>query len=245
MKYQRAKDVAKGVIIATLVVGVMPTAFAKVGGVTIPVNYNNIKIVVDGKEVKTDKEPFTYEGTTYLPVRAVGEAVGKEVKWDSATQTVTLSGGEQTEAEVKKPEETIVEKEPVKEEAVKETPTKEETKKKGKVIYSANGIVVTYKGTTSNNALTNKQLNLTIENTLDRDLTVQVRNFTVNEESVYPIFSCDVSEGKTVNDEIYIMQSDLDANEIKDLKEYEFSFYVYDRADWAYRIESEKIRVKV
>lgn len=54
--------------------------------------YNNIKIVVDGKQVTTDShnEPFIYNGTTYLPVRAVGEAVGKEVTWDSNTNTVYL-----------------------------------------------------------------------------------------------------------------------------------------------------------
>lgn len=96
MKHQRLKDIVMGAVVATLIVGVTPTAFAKVSSMSIPVNYNNIKVVVDGKELKTDKEPFTYEGTTYLPVRAVAEAVGKEVKWDSATQTVTLSDSSST-----------------------------------------------------------------------------------------------------------------------------------------------------
>ena len=35
-------------------------------------------------------EPFIYEGTTYLPVRAVGEALGKAVTWDGATKTVYI-----------------------------------------------------------------------------------------------------------------------------------------------------------
>ncbi len=39
----------------------------------------------------TPAEPFIYNGTTYLPVRAVGEAVGKEVAWDNDTKTVTLT----------------------------------------------------------------------------------------------------------------------------------------------------------
>lgn len=33
-------------------------------------------------------EPFTVNGTTYLPVRAIGEALGKDVKWDGETKTV-------------------------------------------------------------------------------------------------------------------------------------------------------------
>ena len=80
-----------------------PAAYAKVANMDIPVMFNNIKIVVDGKELKTDKEPFIYEGTTYLPVRAVGEAVGKNVTWDAASKTVILGETEQKEQE-KEPE---------------------------------------------------------------------------------------------------------------------------------------------
>lgn len=90
MKYQRLKNMILGAMVATLIVGTAPTAFAKESKMNIPVSFNNIKVIIDGKELKTDKEPFTYEGTTYLPVRAVAEAVGKDVKWDSKTQTVIL-----------------------------------------------------------------------------------------------------------------------------------------------------------
>lgn len=96
MKLQKAKDILTGAIVATLLLGTIPTAFAKVSDMTIPVSYKNIKIVIDGQELKTDKEPFIYDGTTYLPVRAVGEAVSKVVGWDGATNTVTLNSGEIT-----------------------------------------------------------------------------------------------------------------------------------------------------
>lgn len=96
MKFQRTKDILTGVIISALVITMGTTAFAKVSKMNIIANYNNIKIVVDGKELKTDKEPFIYDGTTYLPVRAVGEAVGKTVSWDGNTNTVTLSSSEKT-----------------------------------------------------------------------------------------------------------------------------------------------------
>ncbi len=55
---------------------------------------NGIKIVLDGKVFTaydaTGKrvEPILYNGTTYLPVRAIGEAFGKEVSWDGANATV-------------------------------------------------------------------------------------------------------------------------------------------------------------
>ncbi len=63
---------------------------------TIKVTYNNIKIVVDGVEISPKDangkavEPFIYNGTTYLPVRAIGDAIGKEVGWDGSTSTVYL-----------------------------------------------------------------------------------------------------------------------------------------------------------
>ena len=36
-------------------------------------------------------EPFISEGTNYLPVRAVAEALGLKVDWDSASSTVVLT----------------------------------------------------------------------------------------------------------------------------------------------------------
>lgn len=58
--------------------------------------YNNIKLVVAGEEVIPKDangkvvEPFVIDGTTYLPVRAVGEALGQAVSWDGATNTVYI-----------------------------------------------------------------------------------------------------------------------------------------------------------
>ncbi len=90
MKFQRIRDMICGALIASLVLCSGTVAFAKVANMTIPVSYNNIKVVVDGKQLSTSKEPFTYEGTTYLPIRAVAEAVGKDVTWDGTTKTVYL-----------------------------------------------------------------------------------------------------------------------------------------------------------
>lgn len=61
---------------------------------TLNANYMDIKLVIDGVEVVPKDavgnivEPFVVDGTTYLPVRAVGEALGKEVTWDGNTKTV-------------------------------------------------------------------------------------------------------------------------------------------------------------
>ncbi|MFR3786265.1 MAG: stalk domain-containing protein [Agathobaculum desmolans] len=63
---------------------------------TITVQYSDIKLVVDGVKVTPKDadgitvEPFIYNGTTYLPVRAVGNAIGKQVTWDGKSKTVYL-----------------------------------------------------------------------------------------------------------------------------------------------------------
>lgn len=60
--------------------------------------YMNIKLVVDGAQVEPKDangnyiEPFVYNGTTYLPVRAIGQAFKKEVTWDGSTATVFIGG---------------------------------------------------------------------------------------------------------------------------------------------------------
>ena len=101
---KKAKEFILGALVGSMAMGGCVTAFGSNGTKTIQAVYKNIKVMIDGKELKTDKEPFTYEGTTYLPVRAVAEAVGKSVKWDSATQTVILGDeSEQTQPVVEAP----------------------------------------------------------------------------------------------------------------------------------------------
>lgn len=67
-------------------------AVAKDIQTTIDVAYKNIKIYADGNLVNTngDNEAFIYNGTTYLPVRAVGEAFNKAVEWDGSTSSVYI-----------------------------------------------------------------------------------------------------------------------------------------------------------
>lgn len=68
--------------------------FAKQISETIDAVYMNVKLVIDGEEIIPKDangnivEPFIYNGTTYLPVRAIGEAFNKDVHWDGGTATV-------------------------------------------------------------------------------------------------------------------------------------------------------------
>lgn len=92
---KRIPTFAAGMLTMALLGGLFTTA--KNAYQKIDVLYNDVKIILDGETLEpTDAvgnpvEPFIYNGTTYLPVRAVATAFDKEVAWDEETFTVTLT----------------------------------------------------------------------------------------------------------------------------------------------------------
>lgn len=68
------------------------TGFAVDAWQSINVLPNTIKVIVDGKEVQADN--FLYNDTTYLPIRAVSEALKMNVQYDSATSTAVISSAD-------------------------------------------------------------------------------------------------------------------------------------------------------
>jgi hypothetical protein len=73
------------------------TVFASTGWQSVQIWYNNIKINLDGEEITPRDargnvvDPFIMDGTTYLPVRAIGEALGLDVEWNGNTHTVFIT----------------------------------------------------------------------------------------------------------------------------------------------------------
>ena len=65
--------------------------YAEWGNKKIEVEYRDISIIVNGKKIQTDVEPFIYNGRTFVPVRWVAEALDKEVGWNGDTWTVSVS----------------------------------------------------------------------------------------------------------------------------------------------------------
>lgn len=91
------KEKVKGFIAGTITtVLITSTVFAAPVGKTIKAYFNGIKIYIDGDKIIPKDgngkvvEPFIYDGTTYLPVRAVSEALGKQVAWDEKVNTVYI-----------------------------------------------------------------------------------------------------------------------------------------------------------
>ena len=61
---------------------------------------SNIRIFIDGNEIKTkdvngrSEEPFIFNGTTYVPIRLVSEALNKIVQWDGDKKQILIADKE-------------------------------------------------------------------------------------------------------------------------------------------------------
>ena len=94
MLKEKFKGIIIGVLIGTMITAT--TSFAVNTTTLYDVVTNGIRIVIDGKQLNpTDAngnpvEPMIYNGTTYLPVRAVANAFSKAVYWDGSEYTVYL-----------------------------------------------------------------------------------------------------------------------------------------------------------
>jgi len=96
MKKLNLKSFIAGVLATILVISMVTTVLATQSSQAITATYRDIKITVNGQEISPKDangnvvEPFIFNGTTYLPVRAVAESVGYDVNWDGDTNTVIL-----------------------------------------------------------------------------------------------------------------------------------------------------------
>lgn len=80
------KGFAIGLIVTILLIS---TVLA--GGVkqTIEVVLNSVNLTVNGKKVEADN--ILYKEATYVPIKAIAEALGKDVVWDSKTNTININ----------------------------------------------------------------------------------------------------------------------------------------------------------
>ena len=92
---QNIRSMVSGMLIGSMLTGGI--TLAKTESETLEAWFSDIKIMINGTEIQPKDangnrvEPFIVNGTTYLPVRAIGEALQKEVRWDGTTNTVFLT----------------------------------------------------------------------------------------------------------------------------------------------------------
>lgn len=96
---QKGKKAQAALLSAVLLTGTFGCGVSAFGATTATAQLSpQFHVVVDGVEQTfytasgAEVHPLVYNGATYLPLRAIGELMDKNVNWDQTTQTVSLSG---------------------------------------------------------------------------------------------------------------------------------------------------------
>lgn len=211
-----------GVLSAVLILGIIGSAAATVGKQMVTVDYNDIKVTLNGQAVNlvdangTSVEPFAINGTTYLPVRAVASALGLDVGWDPLTSTVLLSSSKQVEAE-----------------------------SKNDLIMDACGVQVYFIGFSAPESEYKKgyYINLKIVNNGEKEYTVQSRNLSVNGIMADSIFSSSVMPGKTAIDQIWVYNTEAKGITLP-ITSAEFNLHLFDSKTYDTAYDSDLIKVE-
>ena len=78
-----------GIAILIIALILSTLTFASGTSKTIVALFNSVNLTVNGNKVNA--ETIVYNGTTYVPLRAAAEMLGKDVGWNQATQTASIN----------------------------------------------------------------------------------------------------------------------------------------------------------
>ncbi|KQX68676.1 peptidylprolyl isomerase [Paenibacillus sp. Root444D2] len=85
------KDKVKGLIVGLTIGSVLSGTVAFAANSQIEVAFRSLKYMFDGVEkAPSEAKGFIYEGSTYVPLRFVSEALGKKVEWDEENETIWI-----------------------------------------------------------------------------------------------------------------------------------------------------------
>lgn len=93
MKNFSFKSFISGVLVSTVVL--VPALSFGASSQTINVIFGKIKLVVNGNSV--NESSLLYNGTTYLPIRAIANAIGANVSYDNKKYVATLTTATQSD----------------------------------------------------------------------------------------------------------------------------------------------------
>lgn len=113
----------------------------------------------------------------------------------------------------------------------------------GNVVYDENDIKLVVKGLDKDGSIFGHNIVLYIENNSDKNVTVQTRDVSVNGFMADAAMSSSVAAGKRMIDEITIMSSSLEENEISEIKDIELSFHIFDADSWDTILNTDKITI--
>ena len=109
------------------------------------------------------------------------------------------------------------------------------------IMYDENNIKIYYVGLSESGL--SKKLDVYIENNTDKNLMIQVDDFTVNDFVVSTAFSSDVPAGKKIYDDISMLKSSLEKSNIDKIEKIEFTFDIVNADDWSDNYNTQPIKL--
>ncbi len=113
----------------------------------------------------------------------------------------------------------------------------------GSTAYDENGIKVVVKGLAEDGSFFGPSIVVYLENNSAKNITVQVRDVSINGFMVDAIFSSEVVAGKKAIDTITFMSSDLEENEITNVDSVELSFHIFETDNWNTIVDTDVIKI--
>ncbi len=110
----------------------------------------------------------------------------------------------------------------------------------GQELYNSGGIRIVGK-TVDENSFWGTAILLYIENTSGKNVGINVDDMSINGYMMTPYFSTTVYDGKKALDDITIMSSELESNNIKSIDEVELKFHIYDITNFSTIADSDSI----
>lgn len=113
----------------------------------------------------------------------------------------------------------------------------------GEVAYEGEEIKIVMKGLADDSSILGPEIVSYIENNSDKNITVQVRDVSINGFMVDAIFSSDIISGKHAIDTITFLSSELEKNEITKIESIELWFHIFDTDSWDTIIDTDSITI--
>ena len=113
----------------------------------------------------------------------------------------------------------------------------------GQLMAERDGIRIILKRLDTEDSFWGAELYVFVENNSETDISVQVRDVSVNGFMISPSFHAEVLSGTKVFDKITFFEKDLEDNDIVDIEELELYFHVFEKDGWNTLFDTEVIKV--
>ena len=113
----------------------------------------------------------------------------------------------------------------------------------GFLAVDQNGVKIYVLKLVDEDSVLGTSIYLYVQNDSSKDITVDVEDFSINGFMIDAIFATDILQGKKVYSDILILDEDLEKNDIKEIKDVELKFDVYDTESFDEIFKTDIVKV--